>query len=251
MQTARVARGTGQVTMARAMQASLRCGVVIALCAALTATAAEWPVRPVRILVPFAAGGVTDSIARISAEWMSLELEHFAARGCFPQANPPIVAPRKNGPPVWSKVNFFAIPDRQHGVEMRGQRQQRGVAPRSHREGDHIPGTVDPGVVAQRLELRQHPFSPFLFKKRRGGHAANLQMLIVDPALFAREPLEAFADTRFLRDFGNHPGGGGEGAGSSRNSDVGRQASSVARPMLAARLNLIIFLGKEILPFRR
>ena len=74
MQTARVARGTGQVTMARAMQASLGCGVVIALCAALTATAAEWPVRPVRILVPFAAGGVTDSIARISAEWLGRRL---------------------------------------------------------------------------------------------------------------------------------------------------------------------------------
>ena len=56
--------------MARAMRASLWCVVGIALCTAVTATAAEWPERPVRILVPFAAGGVTDSIARISAEWL-------------------------------------------------------------------------------------------------------------------------------------------------------------------------------------
>jgi tripartite-type tricarboxylate transporter receptor subunit TctC len=34
------------------------------------ASAQEWPQRPARILVPFAAGGVTDSIARIAGEWL-------------------------------------------------------------------------------------------------------------------------------------------------------------------------------------
>jgi|SRR5688572_4728076 tripartite-type tricarboxylate transporter receptor subunit TctC len=52
---------------------------LVVLCAALcgitrTALAQEWPQRPVRILVPFAAGGVTDSIARISADWLTRRL---------------------------------------------------------------------------------------------------------------------------------------------------------------------------------
>lgn len=40
------------------------------------ASAQEWPQRPVRVLVPFAAGGVTDGIARISAEWLGRRLGH-------------------------------------------------------------------------------------------------------------------------------------------------------------------------------
>lgn len=36
--------------------------------------AQEWPQRPLRILVPFTAGGNTDSIARITAEWLTARL---------------------------------------------------------------------------------------------------------------------------------------------------------------------------------
>ena len=43
---------------------------VAAACAG-AASAQEWPQRPLRILVPFTAGGNTDGIARITAEWMS------------------------------------------------------------------------------------------------------------------------------------------------------------------------------------
>ena len=49
--------------------------LLVAMCGiARDAPAQEWPQRPVRILVPFAAGGVTDSIARISAEWLGRRL---------------------------------------------------------------------------------------------------------------------------------------------------------------------------------
>jgi tripartite-type tricarboxylate transporter receptor subunit TctC len=36
--------------------------------------AQEWPARPVMIVVPFAAGGNTDSIARLTAHWLSQDL---------------------------------------------------------------------------------------------------------------------------------------------------------------------------------
>lgn len=53
--------GTGFLVMAAA---------VLALQAAAS-SAQEWPQRPSRIIVPFSAGGNTDSIARISAEWLT------------------------------------------------------------------------------------------------------------------------------------------------------------------------------------
>jgi tripartite-type tricarboxylate transporter receptor subunit TctC len=38
------------------------------------AAQAGWPERPIRMLVPFAPGGVTDSIGRLSAEWLGARL---------------------------------------------------------------------------------------------------------------------------------------------------------------------------------
>src|SRR5215471_15710076 len=38
------------------------------------ARAQAWPARPVRLIVPFSAGGTTDLIGRIMAQWLSQRL---------------------------------------------------------------------------------------------------------------------------------------------------------------------------------
>jgi tripartite-type tricarboxylate transporter receptor subunit TctC len=48
--------------------------VLATLVAAAPASAQSWPAKPARIVVPFAAGGNTDSIARITADWLTQHL---------------------------------------------------------------------------------------------------------------------------------------------------------------------------------
>jgi tripartite-type tricarboxylate transporter receptor subunit TctC len=58
-----------------------------ALLAAHAAAAQPWPERPVRIIVGFAAGGNTDSIARLSAEWLRPRLGQSVVGEDRPGAN--------------------------------------------------------------------------------------------------------------------------------------------------------------------
>ena len=46
----------------------------LSLLCGLPATAGDYPDRPVKLIVPFAAGGVTDVVARVSAEFLGAKL---------------------------------------------------------------------------------------------------------------------------------------------------------------------------------
>jgi len=48
--------------------------LLIALLFPLAALAQSWPTKPVKVIVPFPPGGVTDSIARITADWLTQRL---------------------------------------------------------------------------------------------------------------------------------------------------------------------------------
>lgn len=49
-------------------------GLLLLAASAAAARAEQWPDRPLRLLVPFAPGGVTDSIGRLSAEYLAQRL---------------------------------------------------------------------------------------------------------------------------------------------------------------------------------
>ena len=52
----------------------MRTIVLAILFVAASAAWAQWPQKPVKVVVPFPPGGVTDSIARITAEWLTQRL---------------------------------------------------------------------------------------------------------------------------------------------------------------------------------
>ena len=58
----------------RGVAGLLAFGTALAAVGGALPARAEWPERPIRLLVPFAPGGITDSIARLSAEWLAPRL---------------------------------------------------------------------------------------------------------------------------------------------------------------------------------
>jgi len=60
--------------MLQSRRVLLSAGLAAALAPGLAAAQAAWPARPVRMVVPYAAGGATDVIARLLAEAMSQRL---------------------------------------------------------------------------------------------------------------------------------------------------------------------------------
>jgi tripartite-type tricarboxylate transporter receptor subunit TctC len=53
---------------------SFRCGLVLAICVAATTAAAQYPDKPIRLIVPQAAGSATDTVARILGAELGKEL---------------------------------------------------------------------------------------------------------------------------------------------------------------------------------
>ena len=52
----------------------MRALVTLVLLIPVIALAQSWPQKPIKVIVPFPPGGVTDSLARITAEWLTQRL---------------------------------------------------------------------------------------------------------------------------------------------------------------------------------
>jgi tripartite-type tricarboxylate transporter receptor subunit TctC len=63
------------------------------------ALAQQWPQRPIKVVVPFPPGGVTDSLARITADWLS------------PRLGQPVVAENRPGASGAIAAEFVARSD--------------------------------------------------------------------------------------------------------------------------------------------
>src|SRR5438128_2616986 len=58
----------------QARRSSMRTLVAALLLAPVIALAQAWPQKPIKVIVPFPPGGVTDAIARITADWLTPRL---------------------------------------------------------------------------------------------------------------------------------------------------------------------------------
>ena len=69
-----------------------RLWLILLACVALPLQAQSWPQKPVRVIVPFPPGGVTDSVARITAEWLTQRLGQAVVAENRPGASGAIAA---------------------------------------------------------------------------------------------------------------------------------------------------------------
>src|SRR5215470_7684189 len=69
----------------------MRIFLSLLLCVASLAHA-QWPAKPVKVIVPFPPGGVTDSIARITADWLTQRLGQTVVAENRPGASGAIAA---------------------------------------------------------------------------------------------------------------------------------------------------------------
>ena len=91
---------------------------------------------------------------------------------------------------------------RQHRVQVRRQ----GHVRRRALGGNDVARAIDGGLPAGRAHLFQKPGCALLFQECGRWHAAKLQVGLIDPLLFAREPLQPFPHRALLRQFADvHP----------------------------------------------
>ena len=95
----------------------MRTAAVVLLLCLSTASFAQWPQRPVKVVVPFPPGGVTDSIARITADWLA------------PRLGQPVIAENRPGASGAIAAEFVARADADGHTLLSAATPQLAVVP--------------------------------------------------------------------------------------------------------------------------
>src|SRR5262249_1361895 len=109
---------------------------------------------------------------------------------------------------VRSHGNLFGSARGEDRIEMRREGDIRTFAILD-RMGDDVARAVDARNAADGPELRHHPFGALLFEKRGRRDSAKLQVLLVNPLLFAGKPLQGLADGGLIDKLAQEPGESG------------------------------------------
>src|SRR5690242_10837686 len=96
---------------------------------------------------------------------------------------------------VGSHGDLFIAARGEHRIEMSGKSD---IWPFAVLDGmrDYVTGAIDAGDASVFTELREHPFGALLLEECGRRDAADLQMLLIDPLFFTREPLQSIAQFR-------------------------------------------------------
>ena len=70
-----------------------------------------------------------------------------------------------------------------------------GRIPATLQSRDDVSGAIDFGVPIEVAKTGGDPFGALLFEERRGGDAAELEVLLLNPEAFAAEPVEGGSHT--------------------------------------------------------
>ena len=132
------------MNQSRKLAATLAAGCIAAVLS-ISGRAAEWPARPVTVIVPLAAGGNTDMMARLAAQHLTEKLgQSFVSSTTAPaQAAQPRLARSPPRRPMGHNAFYAGVDAAPHPASAKAQLRSGQAAPSRDQCGNGRPGDCD------------------------------------------------------------------------------------------------------------
>ena len=145
------------MNQSRKLAATLAAGCIAAVLS-ISDRVPEWPARPVTVIVPLAAGGNTDMMARLAAQHLTEKLgQSFVSSTTAPaQAAQPRLARSPPRRPMGHNAFYAGVDAAPHPAPAKAQLRSGQAAPSCDQCGNGRPG------VAIKRELPAHTLPEFL-----------------------------------------------------------------------------------------